>query len=81
MSKYFSRWSTYNKINIKYTSVHPAGIVSDQSSTFKSNYRKIYKKKMLKPKIISYKIENIIKNASKYNCKNVIITGGINLKN
>lgn len=81
MSKYFSRWSTYNKINIKYTSLHPAGIVSDQSSTFKSNYRKIYKKKMLKPKIISFKIENIIKNPSKYNCKNVVITGGVNLKN
>ena len=68
-------------MNIKYTCVHPAGIESNQSPRFKSNYRKIYKKKMLNPKIISLKIEKIIKNANKYNCKNVIITGGINLKN
>ena len=81
ISKYFSKWSKHQKVNIKYTCVHPAGIESNQSSRFKSNYRKIYKKEMLKPKVVSLKIEKIIENPNKYNSKNVLITGGINLKN
>ena len=39
MSKYFDKWSKFKNKKIEFYSVNPAGVESDQTKKFKSNYK------------------------------------------
>ena len=76
MSKYFDKWSKFKNKKIEFYSVNPAGVESDQTKKFKSNYKKIYKAKMISTSYICICIKKILTGSYKKNKRNIFITGG-----
>lgn len=77
LSNYFAKWSRFNKKNIFFTCVSPAGVRNNQSNQFQKNYELIYKNKMLEKEDIAKQIKKIIINPKKYSEKNILITNRI----
>lgn len=74
MSKYFAKWSKFNKKKVYFNTVSPAGIEGNQEKKFKSNYKKIYKAQMLKTNSLKNIINKLL--LKKINGKNFVISGG-----
>lgn len=74
MSKYFAKWSKFNKKKVYFNTISPAGIANNQENQFMVNYEKIYKAKMLKTTSLKYALIEILE--KKINGKNYMITGG-----
>lgn len=77
MTKYFSRWSRYHKMNICFSCINPAGVKDTQSIVFQKNYKRIYKAEMLCKRTVSKKILNVMKKPKIYDGKDVLVTNGI----
>ena len=76
MSKYFDKWSKFKNKKTRFYCVNPAGVESSQPKKFKSNYRKIYKAKMISTSSIFTCIKKILEGSYKTTKRNIFITGG-----
>ncbi|RPG62867.1 MAG: SDR family oxidoreductase [Flavobacteriaceae bacterium TMED238] len=76
MTKYFEKWSKFKNKKIDFFSISPAGIESNQSKKFKTNYKKFYKAKMMRAEFLNKYVKKILNNFDKKYNKNITITGG-----
>jgi len=78
MTKYFSRYAKFLKLQIYINCISPAGIYdkSKISNKFRKKYKKSYKSDMLKKSKVALYTYKLLSEKNKTSGKNIIITGG-----